>query len=120
MTNFFIDDSFYSEVEDYLIDYELEKEDVEKLPDDWELDVNESELQPIFTLSQEFITEAILDRTDSFDERFPEDSDRVFEDIKKAIKQSIDLDKLNELLPKLWYPNGKKATITKQDLLDAC
>lgn len=120
MEPFFIDENYYMEVEDYLIDHELEREDVEKLPDDFQVKINEAELQPIFVLKEDWLIDAILDHTDSFDERFPEDSDKVFEDIKKAIRQSIDVNKLNQLLPKLWYPNGKHSVLTKQDLLDAC
>jgi len=120
MENFFIDENFYSEVEDYLIDLELEKEDVEKLPDDYQVKVNEAELQPIFVLKEQWIVDAICEQTDHFEERFPEESDKVFEQIKTAIRKSIDVNKLNELLPKLYYPNGKKGILTKQDLLTAC
>src|SRR5688572_12229702 len=109
MEPFFIDESYYSEVEDYLIDHELEKEDVEKLPDDWSIRVDAAELQPIFVLKEGWLIDAIIDSIDSFEDRFPEDSDETFEKIKKAIKESVDINKLNELLPKLWYPNGKRA-----------
>jgi hypothetical protein len=120
MEPFFIEENFYSKVEDYLIDHELEKDDVDKLPDDWEIKVNDAELQPIFVLKEDWVIDQIVENTDHFEERFPEDSDKIFEDIKKAIKQSLDINKLNELLPKLWYPNGKEVSLTKQDLLDAC
>lgn len=119
MNPFFIEDQFYSSIEDYLIDHELEKEDVEKLPDDFKLEVMDTSL-PIFVLKEHFVVDAIVQCTDSFEERFPEDSDKVFVDIKEAIKQSIDMEKLNSLLPKLWYPIDKTVTITKEDLLDAC
>jgi hypothetical protein len=38
-------------------------------------------------------------------------------DLKAALIDSIDFVKLQSALPKLYYPNGKKFTITKKDIL---
>lgn len=120
MEPFYVEDKFYSEIEDYLIDVELEKEDIEKLPDDYKVDVLVGSLEKIFVLKKDRVVDAIVDMTDTWEERFPEDSHDVFEKIKKAISESIDIDKMNSLLPSLYYPTGEDGVITKQDLLAAC
>ena len=119
MENFFSGENFYPDVEDYIITNDLEKEDVEAYPDDYELRIEESELQPIFQLKMEWVADCIADRAECFDDRFPEDSDDFFDKIKKAVKESVDIEKLNSLLPKLYYPNGIFGKLTKQDLLNA-
>lgn len=120
MENFFADETFYAEVEDLINDRELEKEDVEALPDDYEIKIEETTEEPIFQLKMDWICNAIVERTDSFEDRFPEDNDSIFRQIEDAIKSSVDLGKLNSKLPKLYYPNGKFSKLTKQDLLNAC
>lgn len=119
MENFFIDENFCSDLDDLIRIYDLEDDNaIPELDEDWSVEVEESELQKIFTLKKEFVVSAIIEKTDTWEERFPEDSDRLFEEIKKAIEQSIDIEKMNSLLPELYYPNGKKFKITKKDLLE--
>lgn len=95
------------------------KEAIKNLDDDWSVDCEETTLEPIFVLTKEKLVDAINDHIyNHFEDRFPEDSDSTDKEISEAIKQSIDIEKLNSLLPKLYYPNGKKFTITKADLLE--
>ncbi len=121
MENFFIDENFYPDTESLLADIEInEKEDAEALPDDYKLRIEESSLEKVFVATEDWIVDTIIEATDQYDDRFPEEADHVFEEIKKAIRASIDVEKLNSLLPSLFYPNGKMSVLTKQDLLDAC
>lgn len=121
MEPFFIDETFYHAVEDYLMDADLEKEDVEKLPDDHQIKIKYAELQPIFVLKEEWILDTLCQNTDCFAERFPEDSEDTDEDIREAFKKGINLSLINSSMPKLWYPKkGGESFLTKQDLLDAC
>jgi len=54
----------------------------------------------------------IVDRID--EERFSEEFDiEEREEIAKILNDNIDWDKINLLLPKIYYPNGKKITIIK-------
>lgn len=71
------------------------------------------ELEPIFQVDAEMLCELLVDANE---DRLTVDGDEET-DILKALKESIDFDKLNELLPKLYYPNNKFAVITKADLL---
>lgn len=116
MENFFYNDDFYSDLNDLIDSLEI---DIDRLEEDWSILVEQCSLEKIFTFKEKFITETILEATDTWEDRFPEDSDRTFDKIKEAIKQGIDIEKMNNLLPSLWYPNGKKVTITKKDLIEA-
>lgn len=55
---------------------------------------------------------------DANEDRLSEDDDEQVKVIK-ALKEAIDFEKLNSLLPKLYYPNCTYDIITKQDLLDS-
>jgi len=118
MENFYIDTEFYSDIESYLSNNGIEDDDVINLEDDWSIKVQLSELKPMFQYKVDQITDDILRATDRWEENFPEDSDTVFKELEFAIKQSIDLEKLNSLIPKLYYPSGIFDELTKKDLLD--
>lgn len=117
MENFFYGDKFYSDISDLLEDIEVEDDNVKNLPDDWSIDCEDCSLEQMFVLTNEFVSNSILERTDKWEDRFPEDTDIVDIKIRKAIEAGIDVDKMNALMPKLWYPNGTMFTITKKDLI---
>lgn len=119
MENFFIEDRFYHDLTSFMEDLELiEIEDIDELSEDWEAQAQDTKLEKMFSMSKDFAIDAIIQQTDKWEERFPEDSDILFNQIKNAINQSIDIEKLNSLLPELYYPNGKMFKITKKDLLE--
>lgn len=119
MENFFYNDKFYGDLDDLISDLDLGNDGaIALLEETWKIEVEDSKLEKIFKLEEKFVINAVLEQTDTWEERFPEDSDHTFEQIKKAIKGSIDIDKLNSLLPELYYLNGEKFEITKQDLLN--
>lgn len=120
MENFFYDEYFCSDIGELMVNLHLEDEDIAELPDDWSVSCEESKFEKIFALSKQFVTNAVLDSTDKWEERFPEDSDSIFKQIEKAINEAIDIDKLNAGLPELYYPIGKKFTVTKADLIEYC
>lgn len=109
---FFIDDKCYYDIgdmiEDVLDDY---KEDLSDLPDDWSIDCYEAELQPLVTITKDWI----YDRINK--ERFPEDDESVDRKLDKAL-DLIPYDKVMEAMPKLWYATRNKFILTKSDLLD--
>lgn len=117
--NFFIDDKFYNEIVDYIEDNDYDNEEIEKLTDDWKVVIRLSNYEPIFQFTMDWLVERIIRETDYFEDRFPEDSDVVDTQIENAIRQSVDLEKLNSLLPKLYYPSDKTGVLTKQDLLES-
>lgn len=117
MENFFYNEIFYSDLGE-LIDYlELEPETLE---DDWIIVCEKTTLEKIFVMRKEFAVDAIVSQTDTWEDRFPEESDDLFKRIEKAISDAIDIDKLNEGLPSLHYANGTKFHITKADIIDWC
>ena len=119
MENFFYEDGFYPDLDFLIVD--IVDDEVEDLPDDWSITVIQGELEPMFQLKEEHVIDAIFNvGADRFEERWPEDPERQDEEFRAAIKSSIDMDKLNSLVPKLYYPSDQTFTITKQDLLDAC
>ena len=112
MENFFYSDKFYSDLGELMDDLDLyEDEDVSKLPDDYSLDCKYSELEPIVTLSADWIGERIDE------ERFTEDGDEI-EKIEKILSANIDFEKVNSLMPKLYYESIEKFKITKADMVE--
>jgi len=118
MKNFFYDDRFCTDIEDLMCELDIDEETLSDMEDDWEIECEETTLEKIFVMKKEFITNTILNRTDIWEDRFPEDSDDIFKQIEIAIDNSIDVDKLNKGLPSLYYPNGKRFKIKKSDLIE--
>lgn len=120
MENFFVDDQFYGDVEDFVEAAEWDEEIVRALPDDWKQEVMLTRQEKVFSTDLEYIAsemaELLCDRND---DRMPEDPWQVIEKVKAAIRGAIDIDKLRELMPSLYYPADEKATLTKADII-AC
>lgn len=117
--NFFYNDDFFRDMEDLMDDLNLKAEaDIYSLPDDWKIEAVESNLEKMFVLTNEYVIEAILGRTDIFEERFPEDDFTCLNELRKVIPKCIDIEKMNQAVKELYYPNGKKITITKSDLIE--
>lgn len=111
MENFFYNYEFYRDL-DNLIDSLTEE--VQDLPNDWEIECNGSILEPIITLCSDWIVERIDD------DRFSEDNvDSEYEKIKSAISKNINFDFVNSLIPEVYYMDRNvKFKITKKDLLE--
>jgi hypothetical protein len=118
--NFYYEDVFCSDISELMWQLDLDEEHIEWLPDDWKVEVMGASLEKMFTLTKEFIVGKIMRATDRWEERFPEDSDRVDKKIQTAIETGIDTEKINELIPSLYYPNDTEYTITKADLIEWC
>lgn len=111
MENFFYEDKFYSDLEDLASDMEIYEDTVQALPENWEITCMACESQKLVTLDADWI----IERIDS--ERFPEESDRTEARLKKSLA-TIDFNKVNELIPSVWYPMDKDFKITKSDLVE--
>jgi len=110
---FFIENDFYSEFTDFLDDYQIDEDNVQDLPDDWEVKIELSDLEPIFDLDAETLCKII---SQCSEERLSEDENEE-DKIIKALEKCVDFEKLKKELPKLYYPNWEYETITKADLL---
>jgi len=104
-----IDDRFFSEIQD-IAEY-LEYEFLVEQADDFQVEAHECDLQFIVQLDGYIIAETAIE-----EERLSEDGDEK-EDIAKILNDNIDFDKINALMPKLWYPSDRKVIFTKAELI---
>lgn len=104
------DDKFYQDETDLAIF--IGHEDLSKMEEGFLLTYDYCELRPI----EQFDGWSIADRVD--DERFSEDNDADERDrIAQILNENVDWDKINELIPKLWYPSKRKGEVTREELL---
>ena len=105
-----IDDRFFSEVQD--IAEHLGFEFLLGQTDDFTVEAYECDLENIGFLSGETIAERVFDE-DRFSENAYEDQERI----SKILDANIDFEKINSLLPKLWYSSDRKVIFTKSELI---
>jgi len=104
-----IDDRFFTEVQD--IAENLEYEFLVAQNDDFTVEAYECDLQFIIQLDGNWIAETAID-----DDRLSESGDER-EDVAKVLNDNIDFEKINALMPKLWYPSNRKVLFTKAELI---
>ena len=111
---FFYADKFYHAPEDFVEDIFDDEDEINDLEDGIFWDCYGSTEQPLFELSSQWITERIDE------DRFSENgSDNEYEKIHKILEANIDYEKINSLIPRLYYENRRdKFKITKEDLLN--
>lgn len=114
MENFFYDDTFCSDIGDLANAIEIDEDNVNELKEDWQVRVEMSNLEPIFNIDADYLCQLLADANE---DRLSEDFDEEAK-VTKALKETIDFEKLKEALPKLCYPNNKFEIITKSDLID--
>ncbi len=114
--NFYYNDKFYHELCSLMEDENIKQEDLQALPDDWSVKVEECELQQMFELTAHKLSETLANE---HEDRYDEDGSQS-EDIVKALEECVNFDKLNSMIPSLWYPNGNFFYITKNDLVKYC
>ncbi len=114
MRNFFCDDEFCTDLGDLISLFDIDEDNVNDLSDDWKVQVELTDLEPIFEVNADILCELLADASE---DRLTEDGDEE-EDILKALRECIDLEKLQTTLPKLHYPNGKNSVLTKLDLIE--
>lgn len=113
MKNFAVDEYTFCKDMDDLLDH-LSFTTPDDIEDDFEIEVEFCDIEPIFTgLTPEYLCELLAcANEDRLDEDFTQEKKVI-----SALKESIDFEKLNLLLPKLWYGNGKTQVVTKVDLV---
>ena len=110
--NFFLNDEFYKDLFDVINHYGYEY--YHNIPDDFKETCYESVVEPIFKLGSGELDEYI------FDSSIDRISDRIngreyFEKIMEAVEQSIDIDKLNSLIPTDFYEGNVEFELVKED-----
>lgn len=113
MENFFYNEQFYSDLTECCNYNDWDEQVIQSFPDDFKIEVELSNLETIQRLSPEWILERIED------ERFSENTEDEADLITNILRENIDFEKINALMPKLYYSKGEREYISKQDLLDA-
>ena len=115
MENFFANENFYKTIEELVEDmFNDDHETINNLPDDYNIKVEMSNLEPIFNINAQYLVNILCDNNE---ERLGDLDD--FSSILEAFNKSVDFDMLKVSLPKYNYPNNIFKIITKQDLLDS-
>jgi hypothetical protein len=106
--NFFYNDNFFTDLE--ALACELQ-DDFDVFAEGEELVIELSVEEPIV----KFTPEWIVDRID--DDRFTEDGcEREYKTIKEALSSTVDFDKLNALIPKVYFGSGKMVKIKVSEI----
>lgn len=110
-----IEDLYFNDI-DGIIDHVIYTEDkeLEELPDDYTIEVECCDLEPIFQLDSLQLYEILCDL---FGERCSKDGDE-WGDVEHVLKRHIDFEALNKDIPELWFTNGKVETFTKAQLIE--
>ena len=106
-----IDDRFFDEVQD--IAEHLEYDFLIEQDENFTVTAYECDLERIGYLDSQTIAERAFD-----EDRFSEDMDKDQELIMKILDANIDFEKINQYIPKLWYPSNRKVIFTKDELID--
>jgi hypothetical protein len=111
MENFFYGNEYYTDL-GHLMDSLNIDEDCSNISDDWQIECRESVLEPMFTLSANWI----LERVD--EERFSENGSEQ-KKLSDALME-IPYEAVNQLIPKMYYETRKKFIIRKKHLIEWC
>ena len=114
METFFYGEDYCSDLDSLLGLLDLEEDEIRQLPDDWSIECDEAELQPILKLTASDLARIVCD---SYEERISEDGND-FDDLATVFKKCIDFEKLNAEIPRYYYRTGKVFYITKADLME--
>lgn len=110
-----IDDRYFDDIDDVIRHItEIEDKDIEDFSDDYTLEVECCDLEPIFQLNSENLYELLLN---TFEERSSDSGDE-WDKVEDILKKHIDFEALNNDIPKLWFPNGKTETYSKNQLIE--
>ena len=88
---------------------------------DWMKDEGIEEIEVCLAVEEPIVNHrSIKEWAENFyhsnEERFTENGDTEMDEVQSALEQSLDVDKFNELCPKVWYGTSEYMTITLQDL----
>lgn len=98
-----------------MVDCEIDDtQSINDLPSDFVIEYFECKLEPFVTLDVDNLTEYIVD----YNEDRQSDEGDEYEKIKNAISQCVDFEKLNSIMPKLYYPFGEQKTLNKEQIIE--
>lgn len=120
MENFYFSDRFHNDMETLFEELFDDESEVNDLEDDWSINVMTSKEEKVFEMTERFIIDSVLNKTDKFEDRLPFDDclfEQVMDGIKDALKKGLNIEKINESMPTCFYKDVK-AKITKKDFLD--
>lgn len=98
-----------------MVDCEIDDtQSISNLPSDFVIEYFECRLEPFATLDAEILADMIVDYNE---DRREEDGDE-YEKVKNAISECVDFEKLNSMMPKLYYPFGEQKTLNKEQIIE--
>lgn len=114
---YYYNDSFFGDVDD-IIEHVIDDNEFKSESDiaqDFKIEYEDCELMPIYKLDADLLYSFL---SDHFDENSSEDGDEWDEDkIKSLIEKHLNFDSFNAAAPKLWFPNGSKHTISRDEVV---
>ena len=113
MENFFYNDIFFNDLLECCNYYEWDTEELNLLPKNFHIKIELTTIAPLVVFDSEWMTERINER------RFSENNgDKETTKIMNILDENIDFEKINKLIPKMYYINGKLQIVTKKELLE--
>ena len=114
MENFFYEENFFKSLDEFCEYCEITKENVESYPDDYNFEIELTELSPFMKLTPQWIINA----AEYFEEENLSEDCGELAELMKILEENIDFDKINSLMPKLYCGSGVRVFVTKKDLLE--
>lgn len=110
--HFFVGDKFYYSMSEYVDDlYTSDRDDNKIVDDDFVDEITFSDLEPMFQLSPERLSEILFD---IYEDRYPEYLDE--KTIENILERNIDFESINRELPKLYFANSNKVQVTGKEI----
>jgi len=111
MENFFYNDNFYSDLSELAQRFE-DDDELKDFSDDEIFEIELSSEEPIIVLSAEWIANRVED------ERLGDDGDDgdQIEKLIDVLNKHVDFEKVNSLIPKMFYTTGEIAFVTIKEL----
>ena len=113
---YYYNDNFYNQIVDIIDDLDF-KESPEELPDDFQLEYQECQLEVVHDFNLDRLVEILHDHNE---DRYTDDDDwneQVDDKLRQTLEHYIDFETIQLDLPKLWYPQKQKLYLNKQDII---
>jgi hypothetical protein len=114
---YYYNDSFFGDADD-IIEHVIDDNEFKSESDiaqDFKIEYEDCELRPIYKLDADLLYNLLLDH---FEENSTEDGSEWDEEkIKPLIEKHFNFDSFNADAPELWFPNGAKNTISRDEVV---
>jgi hypothetical protein len=110
---YYYNEKYYNDL-DEIVDEATELFNSElEIPDNFVIEYEDCELRPIFQLNSRIMFNLLWE---AFIDNSSEDGNE-WDNVEDLIKDNMNFDAINSVAPKLWWSNGIKHIITKEEIL---